>query len=346
MDQTVAKNATTAADGKSYDVTYYNLDAIISIGYRVKSKNALLLKDFLYNYLEVKRRHKNEVIIYKNGDIELDVSVSPEEVTVYLTKEQLTILFDTTRQNIEYHIKNIYDSLEVDKGATCKEILQVQIEGNREVKRLYELYNLDMVILIGYRINSKRGIAFRKWANSILKEYLLKGYVINKERTLVTNENYINLINKVDSIDTRLSKLEKDACIDSEKIFFDGEYFDARVFIKGLISKANNNITLIDPYSDSKTLDFLKEKKEGVIINLHTSSIKKPTQDDIDSFNLQYGGLSVSIINTFHDRFLILDGKTLYHLGASLNYAGKKTFAISLMNDDTFIVSILKKIEK
>ena len=282
------------------------------------------------------------MIKFEQDNLTINVNVSPREETVWLTLNDLCILFDRDKSVISRHIKNVFKENELYENQVVAKNATTASDGKK-----YEVtyYNLDMIISIGYRVKSKNGIIFRKWANSVLKEYLLKGYIINENRTLVTNENYINLINEVHNIDTRLSKLESDNRIDNERLFFDGEYFDARVFIKSLILKANNRIILVDPYSDSKTLDYLKEKKNNVSILLYTSSLKRPTQDDIDSFNVQYGGLSVYIVNTFHDRFLIIDDKTLYHLGASLNYVGKKTFAISTMNDDVVFSSIMAKIE-
>ena len=204
-------------------------------------------------------------------------------------------------------------------------------------------YNLDVIISIGYRVKSRNGIIFRKWASNVLKQYLIKGYAINENRTLVTNENYINLIHKVDSIDSRLSRLEVRDKTQNEMIFFDGECFDARSFLKQLFTQAKKKITLIDPYVDTKALDYLKVRNSGVEISLFTSSKAKLTQDDIDSFNLQYGGLQVRTIDTFHDRFFIIDDDKLYHLGASLNYLANKTFAITKMESD-FINTILGRI--
>ena len=144
-----------------------------------------------------------EIIEFKNNEIELSVNVSPKEDTVWLTKEQMAILFGRDRSVISKHINNILKERELD-DSTCAFFAHVQKEGDREVKRNIEYYNLDMIISVGYRVKSQNGIIFRKWANNILKEYLLKGYVVNENRALVTNENYVNLINKVDSIDSRL----------------------------------------------------------------------------------------------------------------------------------------------
>ena len=156
--------------------------------------------------------------------------------------------------------------------------------------------------------------------------------MVDRNRTLVTNENYINLINKVESIDTRLTKIESEYTAESEKVFVDGEYLDARVFIKELLSKATASIVVIDPYADAKALDFLSSKSDGTSLLLVVSTKAKLTQDDVNAFNLQYGGLVVKDDDSFHDRFILIDNRDLYHLGASLNYAGKKTFAITRLN--------------
>lgn len=186
---------------------------------------------------------------------------------------------------------------------------------------------------------------FKRWANSVLKEYLLKGYVLNQDRTLITNENYIELVHRVNNIDNRLSKFESDNYIDNEKIFFDGEWFDARSFIKDIFTRAKEEIILIDPYADIKALDYLKVKTEGVIVQLFISSKAKLTQGDIDAFNEQYGNLEIILDDNFHDRFVIIDRATLYHLGASLNYIGKKVFAITKIEDENLLTSLKKKLD-
>lgn len=234
------------------------------VGYRLKSNKAAILVDFLNDYLLNKdKKREDSIVIFENGTVSLPVHVSPLENTVWISKEGLVSLFATTRQNIEYHIANIYDQCELD-GATCKEILQVQIKNGKKINRVNKLYNLDMVISLGFRINTKNGITFRKWANNVLKEYLLKGYAINETRTLVTDENYVNLINRVDNIDLRVSKIESDRRTCDNRVFFDGQFFEARSFLKEIFSKSEKHILLVDPYADILALDYLKEKKDRV----------------------------------------------------------------------------------
>ena len=284
---------------------------------------------------------KYEIVKFEDNGLTLDVNVSPQEETVWLSIEQISQLFDRDRSVISKHIKNIYIEGELEEESTCAKNAHIPQKRNRLYEKI--MFNLDVIISVGYRVKSQNGVVFRKWANCVLKQYLLKGYVINDNRTLVTNENYINLINKVENIDLRLSRIEKNDNNQNEKIFFDGEYFDARSFLKQIFSQAKNNIILIDPYADTKALDYLKVKDSDVEISLFTSSKAKLTRDDIHSFNLQYGGLQSYTIDNFHDRFIIIDDSELYHLGTSLNYLANKTFCITKM-ERVFIEVILNKI--
>lgn len=269
---------------------------------------------------------KYEVVKFEQDNLILDVNVSPNEDTVWLSKEDMSTLFGRDRSVITKHINNIYKEGELDRESTCAKNAHVHLEGSMTITRIIEFYNLDVIISVGYRVKSRNGVIFRRWANSVLKEYLLKGYALNKDRTLITDDNYIELVHRVNSIDNRVSKLETDNHIDNEKIFFDGEWFDARSFIKDIFTRAKEEIILIDPYVDIKALDYLKVKTEGVMIQLFISSKAKLTQGDVDAFNEQYGNLEIILDDNFHDRFVIVDRKILYHLGASLNYIGKKGF--------------------
>lgn len=284
---------------------------------------------------------KYELVRFEQNGLTLDVNVSPSEDTVWLSLNEMCILFGRDKSVISRHIRNIFKEGELDPNRVVAKNATTASDG-----KTYDVtfYDLDMIISVGYRVKSPNGIVFRKWANSILREYLLRGYVVDRNRTLVTNENYINLINKVESIDARLTKIESEYTAESEKVFFDGEYLDARVFIKELLSKATASIVVIDPYADAKALDFLSSKSDGASLLLAVSTKAKLTQDDVNAFNLQYGGLVVKDDDSFHDRFILIDNRDLYHLGASLNYAGKKTFAITRLNDEQLIAAIINRI--
>lgn len=160
----------------------------------------------------------------------------------------------------------------------------------------------------------------------------------------MTNENYINLLNKVESIGSRLTKLEEEHVPGLEKVFFNGEYFDARIFIKELFSKAKTSIVVVDPYADAKALGLLSSKDNVIPAKIIVSSKAKLTQGDVDAFVLQCGTLTVKRDDSFHDRFIVIDGKSLYHLGTSLNYVGRKTFAISELTDERLVKSVINRI--
>lgn len=172
-------------------------------------------------------------------------------------------MFDRDRSVVSRHINNIYKEGELCKDSSCAKNAH-EVNGQTHYT---ELFNLDVIISVGYRVKSRNGVVYRKWANNVLKQYLLKGYVINENRTLITNENYINLINRVENIDLRLSKIERKGDIHDENIFFDGEYFDARSLLKQIFSQAKNKITLIDPYLDTKALDYLKVRNGGFFVS-------------------------------------------------------------------------------
>ena len=334
---TIRKFRSVATNGKTYKMSYYNLEIIQLIGNKI---NPMFTNEFVSWCKEQLGKEKNQImpiesniIRFIDGDISLDVNVIPEENTVYLSQDQIALLFDTSVPNVSMHIKNIYDSCELDKKATLKNFLTVQNENGRDVTRDITQYNLDMIISLGYRINTIKGIAFRRWATTILKEYLLKGYIVDKERTLVTNDNYINLIHKVDSLDIRISALEKQKDINLPKsvIIDENHEYEAIDFLSKLVNSASKDIILIDPYADHQTLLVLSYKKEDASITLITSDKHRVNERLLEEFNNRYKNLTMYISNSFHDRYLILDKNIYYDLGTSVNYAGKK---ISIIKKD------------
>ena len=194
---------------------------------------------------------------------------------------------------------------------------------------------MDVIIPVGYRVKSKNAIVFRKWANSILREYLLKGYIIDENRTLVTNENYVNLINRVDSIDSRLKIIENNELdYKKEKLIVNGEIFDAISYLENIVSHAVNKILLVDPYVDSKALNILKNTKEEVAIRIISSKKSKLSIGDINDFTKQYHiNIIFNVDDDFHDRYLFIDDK-VFHLGSSINYLGNKISQIDEVLDE------------
>ena len=284
-----------------------------------------------------------EIIKFENDSVELEVNVSPEEETVWLTKEQIAVLFNKDRTVISKHINRIYKDGELDINRTCAKNAQVQKEGGRNVTRTIELFNLDVVLSVGYRTSGKRAVVFRKWANSVLKEYLLRGYAINDRRALVTLKNYINLANRVnamevdlsrklDVIEERLSVIEEKQkhLLVEEKIFFENQMFEALVFINQLVETAKESIVLIDPYVDARTLNAFKKKNRQVSLLIITVPNHRLSNIDIKTFVGEHGSLEIKYDYRYHDRFLIIDDFLFYKLGSSLNYLGKRFTKISL----------------
>lgn len=286
--------------------------------------------------------NKYETVKFNNDSVEIDVTISPLEDTVWLSQEQMALLFNVNVPAVNKHIKNIISENELDEGSTVSKMEIVRYEGNRRVKRNINIYNLDMIISVGYRVNSVGGIKFRRWANKVLKEYLLKGYIINEERSLVTNENYVRSINKVESLDERVTNIEKEYKpkeFKNSQLFFDGEIYDAYTLIQSLFESANKEIVIIDNYVDRTILDRLVVKNCNVQVIIYTSINSRLLSRDIDAFNKQYGSLDVKYTTNVHDRYIIIDQSKLYHLGHSIKDLGKKIFSIS--ESDNNLISVL-----
>ena len=277
------------------------------------------------------------IVVYNTGELEVNVSI--EEETLWLNQKQLGELFNVEIHTINYHIKNIFKQKELEKIPTIRKIRIVQQEGNRKVEREVEHYNLDMIISIGYRVNSITATKFRQWATSILKEYISKGYAVNTHK--ITEYRLANLENDMQIIK---SKIKNDTLDLKQGIFYEGQFFDAYIFISDILKQAKKSIVLIDNYIDEKTLLHLASKtNKDLNINIITKSLTKELKLIIEKFNKQYKNLKVFEYSKSHDRFLIIDEKIIYHIGASLKDLGNKWFAFSKLEDDNF--ELLKRID-
>ena len=275
--------------------------------------------------------NKYEVVKFIDDNIELDVNIDPYSETIWLTQSQMAILFGVNISRISRHIKNALNEEEINSQRNLR---KTQIANS---DKLVYLYDLDVIISVGYRVKSIKGVIFRKWATKVLKEYLLQGYVINKERSLVTNENYVRLINKVEALDERVSNIEnnyKPQEFKNSQLFFDGQLYDAYTLIQSLFESANNEIIIIDNYVDRTILDRLVVKNRNVQVIIYTSINTRLLGRDINIFNSQYGGLDVRYTTNVHDRYIIIDQSKLYHLGHSIKDLGKKVFSISESDSD------------
>jgi hypothetical protein len=281
---------------------------------------------------------KDEIILYRPDELAEHIEVRLEDETVWLSQQQMATLFNQTKQNISLHINNCFKEGELNKKATVKEFLTVQKEGNRTVKRKIEYFNLDVIISVGYRVKSKQGTQFRIWATRVLKDYLLKGYAINTRMNRI-EDNLHSISEKVNQIELQINT----QLIPTQGVFFDGQVFDAYELASRIIRSAKKSIVLIDNYVDEHTLIHLAKKAKGVKVYLLTKSMSSQLKLDIKKVNEQYGNFEAKTFNQSHDRFLIIDDKEVYHLGASLKDLGKKWFAFSKM-DKSSVQSILNSI--
>ena len=271
---------------------------------------------------------QNEIVLYQPNELtKLEVLVADE--TVWLNQSQIVELFASSKANISEHIKNIYAQHELEEGATVRNFRTVQQEGKRQVTRTIAYYNLDAIISLGFRVNTIRGIQFRQWATSVLREYTLRGYAINQRLQRIEGELAEHrqlLTNHQDKIDFFV----RTSLPPVEGVFYNGQIFEAYVFVADLVKSAKKRIVLLDNYVDESVLTLLDKRSKGVSATIYTQTIDKQLRLDIDKHNAQYAQVDVQVAKTFHDRFLIIDD-VVYHVGASIKDLGKKLFAFSKM---------------
>lgn len=267
-----------------------------------------------------------EIILYQ-PDENVQLEVRMEDETVWLTQAQMSLLFETSRNNITLHIGNIFKEGELIEDSVCKESLLTASDGKSYKTKIY---NLDVIISIGYRVKSRRGTQFRIWANKVLKDYLLKGYALN--------QRLLKIENQLESQQTLLAEhsekidfFVRTSLPPVEGIFFEGQVFDAHAFVSDLIRNAKTRIVLIDNYVDDTVLKLLDKRSPSVKATIYTKQISPALQTDINLHNTQYEPINVQVFEDSHDRFLMID-ETVYHIGASLKDLGKKWFAFSKMD--------------
>ena len=264
-------------------------------------------------------------------DETIRLEVRMENETVWLTQQQMAELFGTGRQAITKHLQNIYESAELSKEATSSILELVRQEGNRKVKRKIEFYNLDAIISVGFRVNTKRGIEFRQWANKVLKDYLLRGYVVNT-RIASLEQHVVKQDIEIQELKNKVDFFVRTSLPPVEGIFYDGQIFDAYRFASDLVRKAKRSVVLIDNYVDDTVLSLLDKRADNVKATIYTQDISHQLQLDLNRHNVQYAPIEIKTFNKSHDRFVLIDDE-VYHIGASLKDLGKKWFAFSLLHD-------------
>jgi hypothetical protein len=272
--------------------------------------------------------NKGEIVMYQPDEtIRLEVRMGEE--TVWLSQQQMAELFDKDRTVIGRHIRNIYKEGELVQDITCAKFAHMGKEGDQPYE--YTAYNLDVIISVGYRVKSKRGTLFRQWANKVLKEYLLRGYVVDtrirslEQQVSEQGMQILDLKSKVDFF-------VRSSLPPVEGIFYDGQIFDAYVQIVNLIKQAHRSIVLVDNYVDETTLTMLSKRNANVSATIYTKQTAEQFRLDVQRHNQQYPPIAVNICQRNHDRFLIIDD-VVYIFGASLKDAGKKLFAYIKMQE-------------
>ena len=283
---------------------------------------------------------ENQIVVYQpNETIRLDVRFENE--TVWLTQEQIANLFGTKRPAITKHLANIYKSGELEREGTCSILEHMGNDGKQSYRTMF--YNLDAILSVGYRVNSRNATLFRRWATQVLKTYLLKGYAVNARLAQLEDKMDRHIANH----DSRLTALEDkvDFFVQTQTpplqgVFYDGQLWDARALVLKLISSAKRSLILIDNWATPEVLDLFAKKRAGVKVTIFTSEHydknhvprHKISDADIKTFNAQYPKLAVRYNESFHDRFLIVDDKELYLIGASLKDLGRKCFAFTKLD--------------
>jgi len=280
-----------------------------------------------------------EIALYHIDDyVKLEVRL--EDETVWLTQQQMVELFDSSKANISEHISNIYSLGELEQEATVRKFRIVRHEGTRLVNRNIDHYNLDVIISVGFRVNSIRGVRFRQWANKILRDYLLRGYSINQQ--LVAIQQQLDV--RFEEQNIRISKLEESHkqvqgevqvltqknILPQEKLFPTGCVFDSWNYVSNLVRSAKKRIILVDNFVDDRVLALLTKRADNVSATIH-SRFTIAFAQDLEKHNKQYKEINfVQLSKRNHDRFLIIDN-VVYLLGASVKDMGTGLCAITKM---------------
>ena len=272
--------------------------------------------------------NNSEIVIYQpDADLKLEVRLNGE--TVWLNRQQMAVLFDRDVKTIGKHVNNALAE-ELDSIPVVANFATTAADGKTYQ---VEYYNLDVILSVGFRVKSRRGVLFRKWANAVLKEYLLRGYSVNHQ--LLHLEHRIDLqlqehSEQIHNLQNQMDFFVRTALPPVEGIFYDGQIFDAYSFVSDLVRSAKKSIVLFDNYVDDTVLTMLDKRRENVFATIYTKAISAQLELDLAKHNAQYRPIEIKAFDKVHDRFLCIDS-TVYHIGASLKDLGKKWFAFSRM---------------
>ena len=290
----------------------------------------------------------SQIVLYQpNESVKLEVKVDAGHETVWLTQQQIADLFGTKRPAITKHLSNIYASGELDKNSTCSILEHMGNDSKQRYATTY--YNLDAIISVGYRVNSINATAFRRWATNVLRDYLLQGYSVNRH-LIALQENMDKRMTHIEDVQAKqqqqLDFFIRTSTPPAEMVFFEGDFYTARVALENLVRTANHRVIIIDGYVSSLTLSVLDVRKSNVTATIYTVGVGQGMQRLMEEHDRLFPDNHIDIRkwrNESHDRWLIIDG-TLYHCGHSLNAnGGHKISAITLMGTSPEV--ILSKVE-
>ena len=270
---------------------------------------------------------KNEIIVYQPEGGEFHIEVRVENETVWLTQAQMAELFNSTRNNVTLHIKNIFQEHELDANSVCKESLLTANDGK---KYKTKIYNLDVIISVGYRVKSIQGTRFRQWANQVLKEHMLKGFSVNQR--LVSHEN------RLEDLDSRVIYLERQVDFfvkanlpPSEGLLPAHAHWSGYEFAVQLVRSAKKELFIIDPYANDMVLSLMAKRAQGVDATIYSARITRTMREEEARLNRQFPTVRLENMREVHDRFVIVDD-VIYHVGASLKDLGNQMTAFSVLN--------------
>ena len=290
----------------------------------------------------------SQIVLYQpNESVKLEVKVDAGHETVWLTQQQIADLFGTKRPAITKHLSNIYASGELDKNSTCSILEHMGNDSKQRYATTY--YNLDAIISVGYRVNSINATAFRRWATNVLRDYLLQGYSVNRH-LIALQENMDKRMTHIEDIQAKqqqqLDFFIRTSTPPAEMVFFEGDFYTARVALENLVRTANHRVIIIDGYVSSLTLSVLDVRKPNVTATIYTVGVGQGMQRLMEEHDRLFPNNHIDIRkwrNESHDRWLIIDD-SLYHCGHSLNAnGGHKISAITLMGTSPEV--ILSKVE-
>ena len=270
---------------------------------------------------------KNEIIVYQPEGGEFHIEVRVDQDTVWLTQAQMAELFNSTRNNVTLHIKNIFQERELDANSVCKESLLTANDGK---KYKTKIYNLDVIISVGYRVKSIQGTRFRQWALRVLKEHMLKGFSVNQR--LVSHEN------KLENHDSRIIYLEKQVDFfvkanlpPKEGVLQAKAFWNGYEFAVQLVRSAKQEIVIIDPFADDTALSLMPKRNPGVNAIIYSACINQTMKVECERLNRQCPPVELQTMREVHGRFIVVD-EAVYDIGASIKDLGSKLTAFSVLN--------------